>query len=124
MLRRPISMQPSSPASVSQILHLPMDSFIHHPSHPYSPVLTPSETKGARSHSTLAGTFDLIDYHAYAAKQLPSEALRTDVASSLLLCTTWTGQTGTSHSYPSPISSIQSRTHRRSIQTNSTTHTA
>lgn len=85
MLRRPISMQPSSPASVSQILHLPMDSFIHHPSHPYSPVLTPSETKGRRSHSTPAGTFDLIDYHAYAAKQLPSEALRTDVASSLLL---------------------------------------
>lgn len=51
---RPISMQPASPASVSQILHSPMDSFIHHPSHPYSPVLTPSETKGHAA--TAAGT--------------------------------------------------------------------
>lgn len=70
MLRRPISMQPSSPASVSQILHLPMDSFIHHPSHPYSPVLTPSETKGhaATARQGREIGFDLIDYHAHAGQ--------------------------------------------------------
>lgn len=68
MLRRPISMQPAIPASVSQILHLPMDSFIHHPSHPKFPRLDSVGDKATRSHSNPAGAFDLIDYHAHAAK--------------------------------------------------------